>query len=71
MAFYQSREVVIVRDDLGKKETYNMFEGGVGCTTNSEMRKLSGKPVTITYASRGGYSIREDRERFCWTDEMF
>lgn len=70
MALYHAGEVVIVRDDLGNGP-YAMFDSGTAYGTNDDMRSRRGKPVTITWASRNGYNIKEDNESYRWTDQMF
>lgn len=73
MTKYTVGDKVRVREDLkfGVNFEYHMENSRVREIATSKMVELSGKVVTIEKNDRGGYRIKEDRDRFNWVDEMF
>lgn len=68
---YKPGDKVVVRSDLQRGKHY-FNENGDGCdVATTPMTELCGKIVTIKRVVGDKYYIKEDRNRFCWTDEMF
>lgn len=68
---YKPGDKVVVRSDLQCGEYY-FNENGDGCdVATTLMTKLCGQVVAIERVVGDKYYIKEDRNRFCWTDEMF
>lgn len=69
---YKIGDKVRVRDDLICNEWYKMHDSETCDLVNTEMQEFKGKTLTISrYNSCGKYNVKEDSERWTWTDEMF
>lgn len=71
---YGIDEAVTVRSDLHVNVRYHMKSGpmiGLSNDITDEMKKFAGKTVHISDYIRGQYWLKEDIERWNWTDEMF
>lgn len=72
---YKPGDAVRVRSDLKYNTDYYMRSGPKANTALiavDNMVNLAGKIVHISeYSSGGQYRVKEDSERWRWTDEMF
>ena len=69
---YKIGDKVRVRYDLAKGKIYLMSNGFEGDSVESEMLEFKDQEVTISsYTPTGKYHIKEDGEKWGWTDEMF
>lgn len=69
---YKIGDKVRVRDDLICYERYKMHDSETYDRVNTEMQEFKGKTLTISrHHPDGKYNVKEDSERWNWTDEMF
>lgn len=72
---YKPGDAVRVRSDLKYNTDYFMWSGpkpNTALIAVSNMVDLAGKIVHISeYSASGEYRVKEDGERWRWTDEMF
>ena len=67
---YQIGDMVTIRSDLNKYDTYYMDDGVIGDGVTSSMMELQGRYVGIVaQSSSGKYTIDCDHNN--WTDDMF
>lgn len=73
MLKYKDGDQVRVRHDLKRHHPYAMDppRSYVCHDALSEMVKFAGKVVTISRTTRVQYRIKEDGEKWLWTDGMF
>jgi len=61
---YKIGDVVKVRKDLKAGKTYGKD------VAVSPMMKFRGRAVTISSKANGTYHVKEDKDKWYWTDEM-
>ena len=62
---YKVGDIVRLRSDIKLNKAYG------SCCFIEYMCKFEGKKLTIAYVLKDCYLIREDREIWYWSDEMF
>lgn len=69
---YKIGDKVRVKDNLEVGKMYFMSNMAEFDSVEREMLKFKGKEVTISsYTDSKKYCIKEDDEKWCWTDAMF
>lgn len=70
MPKYKVGDKVKVRTNLEVRSGYTMEDGSHSNSVTPTMSDYGGQVVTIESVSESGYRVREDRNRWMWTDQM-